>query len=309
MTAAVAAMKDAFADFSSGRATVPQRTAMDLDAPGGFLLVKPALQPGSALGAKLLSYLPTNPARGVPLIHALVLLMDPETGAPTAICEGGFLTAWRTGAASGAATDLLARPDASRLAILGAGAQARTQLLAVAAVRELERVRVFSPTEANRDDFAVEMSAETGIPVFPVDSPAAAVADADIICAATTATDPVFEGAAVGAGTHVNGVGSFRPEMRELDLELIRKSRMFVDSRAAAAVEAGELIDAERRGGSRREDWTELGELIEGSRPGRSNSDEITLFKSVGLAVQDVAAGALAVTRARELGIGTEVDL
>ncbi len=310
MPEAVAAMKRAFADLSSGRANVPPRAVLPLDERGeGLFLVKPAVRPGEAFGAKLLSLLPENPARGRPLIQALVVVRDAETGAPTGLCEGGLLTAWRTGAASGAATDLLARPDARRAAIFGAGAQARTQLLAIASVRPLEEIRVYCRTEATRSAFAAELDAEVAARVVAAPSPAEAIEGADVICAATSSATPVFDGAAVADGCHVNGVGSFTPEMREVDGELIRRARVFVDSRASARLEAGELIAAEREGATESAAWTELGEVVEGTRPGRASSREITLFKSVGVAIQDLAAAARALERARELGLGTEIEI
>lgn len=305
----IEAMKQGFADMSSGRATVPQRAVLDLGQNGGAFLVKPAIQPGAGLGAKLLSLVPENRARDLPLIQALVVLLDAETGSPAGLCEGSFLTAWRTGAASGAATDLLARPDARRAAIFGAGAQARTQLLAIAAVRPLEEIRVYSRTESSRTGFAAELDAEVDARVVAADSPREAIEGVDVICTATTSADPVFEGAAVAEGCHVNGVGSYTADMREVDVELIRRSRVFVDSRASAAVEAGELIAAERQGATCRSDWAELGEVVESERTGRSDPREITFFKSVGVAVQDIAAASLALDRARRLGIGTEVEL
>ncbi len=310
MSEAVEVMKGAFADLSAGRARVPQRAVVPLDDSGDALfLVKPAVRPGDAFGAKLLSLLPENPGRGRTLIHALVAVFDPETGAPAGICEGGFLTAWRTGAASGAATDLLARPDARRAAIFGAGVQARTQLLAIAAVRPLQEIRVYCRTESARSAFAADLEAEVEARVVAAESPAEAVAGADVICAATSSATPVLDGAAVAAGCHVNGVGSFTREMCELDVELVRRSTVFVDSRAAARLEAGELIAAERAAATRSSDWTELGEVVEGARPGRSDLREITFFKSVGVAIQDLAAAARALARARELGLGTEVEL
>lgn len=309
MRETVEAMKRAFADLSSGRATVPQRQVLDLGETGGSFLIKPAIQPGAGPGAKLLTLVPGNRARGLPLIHALVVLLDPETGAPAGLCEGGFLTAWRTGAASGAATDLLARPDARRAAIFGAGAQARTQLLAIAAVREIEEIRVYSRTEAARAAFARELDAEVEASVVAARSPEEALDGADVVCAATTSHEPVFGAGAVADGCHVNGVGSYTPEMCELDPDLVGRASVFVDARASAALEAGELIAAERRGVTRQEDWTELGEVVEGVRPGRTGDSDITLFKSVGVAVQDIATMALALENARNRGIGTEVEL
>ena len=304
----VEAMKKAFADLSTGRAVVPQRAVLGLDG-GGAFLVKPAVQPGTGLGAKLLTLVPSNPERGLPLIQALVLVLDPETGSPIGLCEGAFLTAWRTGAASGAATDLLARPDARRAAIFGAGVQARTQALAVAAVRDLQEMYVFARTPSSREACAAELDDQLDARVVAAGSAAEALEGADVVCAATTSSTPVFDGAAIAEGCHVNGVGSYTPEMRELDVELVRRARVFVDSRDAARLEAGELIEAERRGATRSDDWSELGEVVEGSRAGRGDEREITLFKSVGVAVQDVGAAALAFARAKRLGLGSEVEL
>ncbi len=305
----VEAMKRAFADMSAGRATVPKRTVLQQGDAGGAFLVKPAIQPGTGLGAKLLTLVPSNPDRGLPLIHALVILLDAETGAPAGICEGGFLTAWRTGAASGAATDLLARLDARRAAIFGVGAQARTQLLAICAVRPLEEIRIYARTESARAAFVDELASQVEARLIAARSPEEAIEAVDVICAATTSPSPVFDGAAVRNGCHVNGVGSYTSQMREVDASLIGRSRVFVDSRESAAIEAGELIDAERRGVTYQSDWAEIGEVVEGTRTGRSSADEITFFKSVGVAVQDIGAAALALQRARDLGIGTEVEL
>lgn len=313
MRETVEAMKRAFADLTTGRATVPQRSVLELESPGnrsdGAFMVKPALMPGSAFGAKLLSLVPGNAARGLPLIHALVVVHDPETGAPTAVCEGGFLTAWRTGAASGAATDLLALPTAGSAAVFGAGIQARTQILAIAAVRPLETIRVYAPTRSRLLEFVNAISSEVQAEVVAADSPQEALQDAHVICAATTSMAPVFAGNLVSAGCHVNGVGSYTLEMREVDAELVARSRVFVDSLVAAGAEAGDLVQAEREGLTSSENWTELGDVVENPARGRRDESEITFFKSIGVAIQDLAAAQLALERARELGLGTELDL
>jgi ornithine cyclodeaminase/alanine dehydrogenase-like protein (mu-crystallin family) len=293
MREAIEAMRAAFIAFSEGRAHIPQRLSISIPEQEGITLVMPGYVPPDALGLKVVSVFPRNPARGLPTLSALVVMLDPETGAPAALLDGAFLTAWRTGAASGLATDLLARPDAESLALIGAGAQARTQLLAVAAVRSLRRVRVYSRTHARAQALIEEMQGQEGIPqdIAVAPTPEAAVAEADIVCTATNSSVPVFDGQALRPGTHINAIGSFTLEMRELDEETFRRAaRVVVDSRAAALAEAGEVVWAIRQGILREADLVELGEIAAGRRPGRERPEEITLFKSVGLAVQDLVA-------------------
>jgi ornithine cyclodeaminase len=293
MREAIEAMRAAFIAFSEGRAHIPQRLSISIPEQEGITLVMPGYVPPDALGLKVVSVFPRNPARGLPTLSALVVMLDPETGAPAALLDGAFLTAWRTGAASGLATDLLARPDAESLALIGAGAQARTQLLAVAAVRSLRRVRVYSRTPARAQALIEEMQGQEGIPqdIAVAPTPEAAVAEADIVCTATNSSVPVFDGQALRPGTHINAIGSFTLEMRELDEETFRRAaRVVVDSRAAALAEAGEVVWAIRQGILREVDLVELGEIAAGRRPGRERPEEITLFKSVGLAVQDLVA-------------------
>ncbi len=309
MADTVEAMKDAFADFSTGAATVPQRLALPVPPTGAVTLFKPAHLASGALGAKIVSVFPKNRERQLPIIHGIVVLLDPETGEPQALCDGTFLTAWRTGAASGAATDLLAAAGARTLALLGCGVQARTQALAVAVVRDLDEVRVWARTRSEVERFASEMAPRLGCRVVAAASAREAVEDAEIICAATTSRSPVFEERFVRDGAHINGVGSFTAEMQEIDVDTVARSRVFVDSQASALAEAGDLVIAERAGRTDRRDWTELGEVVAGRKPGRLTESEVTFFKSVGVAVQDVKACALALERARRLGLGTEVEL
>jgi ornithine cyclodeaminase/alanine dehydrogenase-like protein (mu-crystallin family) len=293
MREAIEAMRAAFIAFSEGRARIPQRLAIPIPEQEGITLVMPGYVPPDALGLKVVSVFSRNLARGLPTISALVVMLDPETGAPAALLDGAFLTAWRTGAASGLATDLLARPDAESLALIGAGAQARTQLLAVAAVRPLRRVRIYSRTPTRAQALIQEMRGQEGIPkdIAVAPTPEAAVAEADIVCTATNSSDPVFDGRALRPGTHINAIGSFTLEMRELDEETFRRAaRVVVDSREAALAEAGEVVWAIRQGILREADMVELGEIAAGQRPSRERPEEITLFKSVGLAVQDLVA-------------------
>jgi len=309
MADTIEAMKEAFAAFSSGNATVPQRLSVAVPPEDGVLLVKPALLPDQALGAKLVSVFPGNAEHGRPVISGLVVIFDPATGIPLGLCDGAFLTAWRTGAASGAATDLLARADASIGAIIGCGVQGRTQALAIDTVRPLEEIRVFDMEPEQVDRFADEISPRLGARLVPAASADEAAAGADVICTATTATEPVIHGARLREGAHLNGVGSFTPAMCEVDGDAISRATIFVDSRVATLAEAGELIRAVRDDLTSAEEWSELGEIVNGAGPGRVSEDQLTFFKSVGLAVQDMAAAALAFTNAAELGLGDEIDL
>ena len=311
MTEAIAAVKAGYIQLSAGRAQVPLRVHLGI-GDGDSTLVMPFYAPddGGALGLKVVSVFDSNPARGLPLIHALVLVVDAATGAPQALIEGSSLTAIRTGAASGAATDTLARPEARVVALFGSGAQARRQLEAVCTVRPIERVQLYSLGGA--EAFAAEMAGYGPIPndIAIAESPRAALAEADIVCAATTSRTPVFDGRDLRPGTHVNGIGSFTPEMQEIDATTVRRARVIVDSRAATLAEAGDLIIPLQSGEIDLDHIsTELGEVLAGAKPGRTSAEQITFFKSVGVAVQDAAAAQLVVRNGAALGLGTMVSL
>lgn len=307
MAAAIAAMKAAFAELSTGQAVVPLRVPLAVPPADGLSLFMPAYLPSLGLGAKIVSVFPRNAAQGQPMINGLVILLDPATGEPAALCDGAFLTAWRTGAGAGAATDLLARPAARVGAVLGCGAQARTQAIAIDTVRALDVIHVYAPTAAHVARFVAEVQPEVRATLLPAASADAAVADADVICAATTSATPVFDGRRLKPGAHVNGVGSYTTAMQEVDAATVSRARIFVDARAGALAEAGDLVIPLRAGLLDAAAWTELGEVVAGLKPGRQSADEITFFKSVGNAVQDVAAAATALTEARRLGLGQTV--
>lgn len=312
MRAAIDAMREAFGMLAKGRAEVPLRTQVKVPGQDAVAVVMPGrCDVPLGLGAKIVSVFPRNPAAGRPLIHAAVVLLDGETGEVAALVEGTALTAIRTGAASGLATDLLARPDATRVAIIGSGAQARTQLLAVCCVRKVEAVSVYSRAPAHAARFAEEMAGADGVPERIATSKSArdAAHGADIVCTATSAMSPVLALDDVAPGTHINAIGSFTPEMRELDPALVAQARVVVDQRQAAMAEAGEVIAAVRGGLISETDLVELGEIVNGAAPGRTSKEEITLFKSVGLAVQDMCAGARAVAEARLRRLGVELAL
>jgi alanine dehydrogenase len=313
MAEAVAGMKEAYAQLSAGQATVPLRSHMSVPEYSGISLVMPAfLRKSGDLGVKVVSVYPDNVKKGEPAIYAAVLMLDISNGRPVALLEGGALTAIRTGAASGAATDILARPDARIVTIFGSGVQAKTQLEAVCTVRSIESVRVYGIDPVQVGNFIQEMAGRGPIPdrLEPASTPAEAVAGTDIICAATTSSRPVFDGRDLQPGTHVNAIGSFLPEVQEIDSETVRRSLVVVDSREAALEEAGDLIIPLEAGVIDRDHiHAELGEIVAGQKPGRTNAEQITFFKSVGVAVQDAMAGRIALQNAVDQGLGTIVSL
>jgi ornithine cyclodeaminase/alanine dehydrogenase-like protein (mu-crystallin family) len=312
MPDAIVGMKNAYAQLSTGQAEVPLRARVNVSPHSGTTLIMPAyLKQSDDLAVKIVSVFPNNPVRNEPTIYASVMVLDAEMGRPLAMMEGGTLTAIRTGAGSGAATDLLARQDASVVAILGSGVQARTQLEAVCAVRDIREVHVFSPTHENAVLFAREVQGQGRVPQVVRVMPDAdtAVSGADIICAATTSTKPVLNGKLLKPGVHINGVGSFQPTMQEFDEETVQKSLVVVDSREAVWEEAGELIIALQNGAIQKDHiHAELGEIAAGLKSGREHDQQITFFKSVGVAVQDAIAGKIALQNAIAQDLGTVVD-
>jgi len=321
MTEAVEAMKRALAALSAGEAAVPPRThlalggpspdADDAANPAGTALVMPAYAPADGrMGVKIVTLLKGNPGRGLPLLQGLMVLVDATTGAPIAVMDAASLTAVRTGAASGAATDLLARPDAQAAAVFGAGVQGRTQLEAVCAVRPIRQARVFDVHPEAARALADEMTGRLGIAVDPAASPAEALAGADVVCTATTASEPVFDDADLAAGVHLNAVGAYQPPAREVPAETVCRARVVVDQRAAALEEAGDLVVPIRDGLITADHIAaEVGEIVAGRAEGRQSAEQVTLFKSVGVAVEDVAAAAAALVGAERLGLGTVVRL
>jgi ornithine cyclodeaminase/alanine dehydrogenase-like protein (mu-crystallin family) len=305
MPALIDAMAHALRAYSAGEVVQPLRTVIPLGERMTFFGVMPAFQPHPpALGTKLVTVCPANARRGIPTHLATILLMEPATGELLAVVDGRYITEARTAAVSAVSVRALARPDASVLAILGSGVQAHSHLEAIALVRSLSEVRVWSPTAHHRQTF-VEQNRNPARTVTASGSVREAVAGADIIVTATSSPRPVLEGAWVSPGAHICAVGACRPDTRELDTDLVVRSRVYVDSRPGALAEAGDLVIPieEAR-------WTadqivgELGELLAGRVSGRSSPDEITLFESLGMAVEDIAAADLVFRRAAEVGLG-----
>jgi alanine dehydrogenase len=314
MAQAIEIVKGAFAQLSADKAVVPIRTQLEVTRHEGITLFMPAyLQESDDLGVKVVSVFPRNLEMGLPTIHALVAVVDAETGCPVAVMDGTYLTALRTGAASGAATDLLARTDARVTAVFGAGAQGRTQLEAVWQVRDIEKVWIYDVNREAAEKYAEEMRERDGrIPdnIIIASSPTEAVREADVICTATTSSTPVFADADLKAGVHINAIGAFTPEMQEVPEETIQRARLVVDSREACWAEAGDLIIPCYKGLISESDiYAELGEIAAGIKRGRESEEEITFFKSVGNAVQDVSVARKVLEEADRLGLGLEVEL
>jgi ornithine cyclodeaminase len=314
MNEAIEAMKNAYASLSNGTAVVPLRTHLAIPNSEALSLFMPAFvssQEGDALAIKVVSLFPTNPTRGLAYIQAAVLVFDPETGRAIALLEGSSLTAIRTGAAGGAAIDLLARKDSKIAAIFGAGAQGRTQLEAACTTRRIETAFIYDADPDKAQAFATEMNGKGPITrdLRVAGNAREAVESADIICTATTSLRPVFQDKNVQAGTHISAVGSYRPDMQEVPAETLERAKIFVDSRSAVLEEAGDLIQPmHARRFNESHICGELGEVIIGRIPGRQSQDEITYFKSVGIAVQDAMAAQVALNNARKMNLGTEVD-
>jgi len=300
---AIDAMKHAFGQLSAGQTDVPLRTHLSTDR-GTSLFMPAYLRMSHDLGIKVVSIYNDNPSLGLPVVSAVVLILDPKTGLPKALMDGNSLTALRTGAGGGLAAELLARGDAKTVALFGAGVQARAQLQAAVSVRSIKQVNVISRTQAAAQKIAHEISAWPDAPnVTIVSTPHEAVQDADIVIAATTSASPLFDGNDLKEGTHVTGVGSYTPEMQEIDTVTVQRARIVVDSRDACLAEAGDIIIPKA------EIDAELGEIVNGLKPGRQSDDEITFFKSVGVAVQDAAAAAAVLVEAEAKGLGKVVDL
>jgi ornithine cyclodeaminase/alanine dehydrogenase-like protein (mu-crystallin family) len=282
MTELIPAMEKALIDFSAGRVTQPVRSIISIDPPGGFFGLMPALTP-DGLGLKTVTFYPSNAERGIPTHMATIFLVDPQTGTPLAIMDGRLITEMRTGAVSAAATKLLASPDAKVLAILGSGVQARSHVEALRLVRQFQEIRVWSPTIERAKRFAQEIGAT-------VMSAEEAVRDADVIVTVTSSKTPVLKGAWLKAGCHVNAIGACRPDWRELDDEAMTNV-VFVDSREGATKESGDAILSGAK------IYAELGEALAGKVPARAN--ETTIFKSLGMAVEDIAAAMLVYRKSR----------
>ncbi len=300
------AMAEVLAAHARGEALMPLRSMVPFEGAAGFIATMPAWRGGAdpVFSLKSLVIAPGNPARGLDTHQGTVTLFDGETGVPRAILDASAVTSVRTAAVSVVATRVLARSDARVLAILGAGVQGRAHLTALLPVREFDEVRVYSPSAEHAQALAdgravVATSAEE------------AVRGADVVVLATTSREPVIQRDWLAPGAHVNAVGASVSSSRELDVETVAACAFYCDSRESVRNEAGEFRMAVQQGAISGEDHIrgELGEVLAGMADGRSSADELTVFRSLGLAVEDLAAAERAVSRARALGVGTEVPL
>ena len=306
----IRAVEGAFREHAAGRARTLPRAVLPMRGAGLFLAMVGSLPRQRALGTKLVTVVPKNRGRDLPTLHATYLLTDPEMGAPLALMEASFLTAIRTGAASALAARYLARRDSKTVACFGAGVQARYQLLCLQAVLPVERVTVVGRSPERARAFAIRMAGELGLPVEVTRDRRAAVAGADLVTCATTSATPVFDGRDARPGTHVDAVGAFQATTREVDTTLVRRAQVAVDTYEGAWEEAGDLLIPIKAGAiTRRHVRAELAELVSRRKRGRSTREEITLFKSVGFALEDAATARLAYDRAVASNVGTEVLL
>jgi ornithine cyclodeaminase len=307
----IEAMESALAEFSAGQVAQPLRTVLQVGAEKSFFGVMPASIPSrAALGTKLVTVFASNLDRGLPSHLATIVLLDPETGALRALVDGRYITEARTAAVSAVSVKHLARKEARILALVGSGVQARSHLEAIDRVRSLDEVRVWSRSQANRDAFVADMEPHTSADLHTAASVEEAVRGADIVVLATAAREPVVRSEWVAGGAHICAVGACRPDQREMDADLVARSLLYVDSREGALAEAGDIVLAiSDRAITASHIVGELGELVTGKCQGRATAEQVTIFKSLGMAVEDVAAAHLAFTRATAKGIGAAFEL
>jgi ornithine cyclodeaminase len=311
MEEAIPTMRRALTMLAEGDVVMPLRSYLALPGGDAVMGLMPSYMGGlEAVGVKVVAAFPANFGTEYDTHQGVVLFFDSERGLLRAIVDATSITAIRTAAVSGLVTDLLASQDAGDLAIIGAGTQAHTHLQAMRAVRPVRRVRVYSVPAQSATDFAERETRLTGLPVEAVATAEEAVAGADLICTATTATEPVVCGAWVAPGTHINAVGAYSPATRELDSDLVAKARLYADRRESLLSEAGEFLIPKSEGLFGDEHVVgEVGEVLTGTAPGRTSPDEITLFKSLGIAIEDLASAhrIYEICKERELGVWVEI--
>jgi len=311
MTDVIEAVERGFREYKTGRCIVPVRMPVPIEKAEGIFLFMPAyLEKEGFFGTKIVSVFPRNIEKKLSTIQAAYLLNDPTTGELLALMDGILLTAMRTGATSALATKYLSRKNSETLGIIGAGAQAPFQAEAISKVRPIHRMLVYDKERKIAENFSGTVSNSLRIPVHVMASPRDVVVESDILVTVTTSTTPVFDGCHLKGGTHINAVGAYTPEMRELDDFTIGKSKIVVDTYEGCMAEAGDLLIPIRNGKLSKENiYADLGEIVLGQKPARTKEDEITLFESVGFALEDLVVASLAYGRASEKGVGLKFTL
>ena len=307
----IAALSQAHIQYSTGKAVMPVRLVVPLPQIGGRITSMPGyLNADKALGMKVVTYFQNNPKQNLPAILATIMLFSAETGKMIAAMDGSYITAIRTACASAMATKVLANPQTPVLGILGAGVQARAHIQALARVRKLEKIKLYSPSGASAAALKQEMAPQFQATIEATNSADEAVRNADLVVTVTTAKEPILKKDWLKPGVHINAVGSHRPDLREIDGATLARAKVVVDSREAIMAECGDILLAIKEGSIAKENiHGEIGEVLAGTKPGRARADEITLYKSVGIAIQDVATANLVYYKALKQGVGTNVEI
>lgn len=312
ITEAIQAVEDGFSSFYRKKVLMPQRMVMKVPRNDGNLLLMPVFVSNSpsSLSVKVLTVYPDNPrSLNLPAIQGLVILFDPEGGSPLAIIDGAALTAIRTGAAGGVAAKYLARKDSRTLTLFGVGAQGETQLEAACAVLPIRKVYVIKNEDPREPRFQEKMSQKLGIDLVLTRDVELAIRESDLIITATNSRTPLFKGEWLKPGAHITAIGSYKPDFRELDTETIKRSKVFVDSLEACREEAGDLIIPVQEGAITWDSiFGEIGQVTSGDLPGRQSEEEITLFKSVGLAFQDAVTASAVYEKAVKMNLGIKLS-
>ena len=307
----IAALEQAHIQYSTGKAVMPVRLVVPLPQIQGRITSMPGyLNDDRALGMKVVTYFQDNPKQNLPAILATIMLFSAETGKMLSAMDGGYITAIRTACASALATKALANPDTPVLGILGAGVQARAHIQALTRVRKLRRIKLYSPSGKSARSIKEELEQPCGVPIEVVNAAEDAVRDSDLLVTVTTAKDPIVNVEWLKPGVHINAVGSHRPDLREIDGATLKRAKVVVDSREAVMAECGDILLAlKEQSIGENAIHGEIGELLAGAKPGRTSPSEITLYKSVGIAIQDVATAQLVYRKALARSIGTNVDI
>ena len=307
----ITSLEQAHIQYSTGKAVMPMRLVVPLPQIQGRITSMPGcLNENKALGMKVVTYFQENPKRGLPAILATIMLFSAETGKMIAVMDGTYITAIRTACASAVATKALANRETAVLGIVGAGVQARAHIQALTHVRKIERIKIYSPSGTSATRIKQDLEPIVKVAIDVVGSAEDAVRDADLLVTGTTAKEPILKSDWLKAGVHINAVGSHRPDYREIDGPVVARAKVIVDSREAIMAECGDILLAiKEKAIDENHIYGEIGEILAGVKAGRSNAGEITLYKSVGIAIQDVATANLVYRKALERGVGTSVEI